>query len=198
MIATILDYGAGNLHSLANALSDVDIEVRVTADPTAALTTDLLVLPGVGAFAYAATTLASSRDALRRAIRGGLPTIGICLGMQLLFERSEEGRGDGLAVFDGDVTRLAGERVPHIGWNTLDDAGDGLFIRDLDAAYYAHSFACRPRFTRDVVAWTTHDGDRFPAIIRRDRVMGFQFHPEKSSRAGVRLLRDCARATVAA
>jgi glutamine amidotransferase len=196
MIATILDYGAGNLHSLTNALTDDDIDVRVIAEPAASLATDLLVLPGVGAFEHAAAVLDGARAALRAAILGGLPTIGICLGMQLLFERSDEGPGQGLGILEGRVTRLTGGRVPHIGWNTLEvvRADDG--VADLRSVYYANSFACRPSDHADVVAWTTHDGDRFPAMVRRGRVLGMQFHPEKSSRSGVGALRALARGMV--
>jgi glutamine amidotransferase len=195
MIATILDYGAGNLHSLAKALDDDAIIVRVEQDLSRALETDLLVLPGVGSFAYASARLAAHRTDVRAAIRGGLPILGICLGMQLLFERSEEGDGDGLGILDGVVTRLKSDRIPHIGWNTLDDLGaDGDFAAELRAVYYANSFACRPADESDVVAWTTHDGDRFPAAVRRGRTAGMQFHPEKSSRAGVMALRRVARA----
>jgi glutamine amidotransferase len=198
MIATILDYGAGNLHSLAKALEDRDITVRVEGEASRALSTDLLVLPGVGSFAFASARLAPHRANLRAAIQDGLPTIGICLGMQLLFERSEEGEGDGLAVLEGMVTRLRGERVPHIGWNTLEDADATAGIAStLRAVYYANSFACRPNRQADVVAWTTHDGDRFPAVVRRGRILGMQFHPEKSSRAGVIALREAARAIAA-
>ena len=198
MIATILDYGAGNLHSLTNALRGDDIDVRVESDPIAALSTDLLVLPGVGAFSYASNALAGSRQPIRTAILDGLPTIGICLGMQLLFERSDEGPGEGLGILQGRVTRLTADRVPHIGWNTLDVVQSGDVARDLGAVYYANSFACRTRTEADVVAWTTHEQDRFPAIVRRGRLVGMQFHPEKSSRAGVQALRARARAVVSA
>jgi imidazole glycerol-phosphate synthase subunit HisH len=182
MRITLFDYGAGNLHSLSKALRQGGDEVRASEDPVAALDTDLLVLPGVGAFGAAAARLAPALERVRQAIAGGLPCLGICLGMQLLFERSEEGEGQGLGVLPGAVTRLGSERVPHIGWNSVEGAG-------IEVAYYAHSFACRPRSLEDVVAWTTHEVDRFPAIVRRGRTVGIQFHPEKSSAAGVRLLR---------
>jgi glutamine amidotransferase len=198
MIATILDYGAGNLHSLAKAVEDDDITVRVDDDLARALATDLLVLPGVGSFAYASARLAARRTDVRAAVRDGLPILGICLGMQLLFERSEEGDGDGLGILDGVVTRLKSVRIPHIGWNTLDHIETGGDLAsELHAVYYANSFACRPVDESAVVAWTTHDGDRFPAVVRRGRTVGMQFHPEKSSRAGVMTLRRIARAIAA-
>ena len=191
--ATILDYGAGNLHSLRKALTTDGIDARIVDDPRAALDTDVVVLPGVGSFPFAAARLEAARDELRRRIAGGLPVLGICLGMQLLFERSDEGEGLGLGVLAGEVTRLRAKRVPHIGWNRVADAS-GTAIGDM---YFANSFACRPTDIRDVVAWTAHETDRFPAIVRRGRVIGIQFHPEKSSAPGVRLLRDLLREVAA-
>jgi glutamine amidotransferase len=190
MIATILDYGAGNLHSLAKAISSDGVVVRLESDPARAIETDLLVLPGVGAFAFAAARLSSTRDLMRRAVVGGLPTIGICLGMQLLFESSEEGSGAGLGVFAGSVTRLDATRLPHIGWNAIEvERGDREVDLRLSTAYFANSFACRPADASLVSAWATHEGDRFPAIVRRGGICGMQFHPEKSSAGGVALLR---------
>ena len=194
MIATIFDYGAGNLHSLAKGLERAGAIVRVTDSAAAAIATDVLVLPGVGSFPYAAERLGGPNAALATAIRAGLPTIGICLGMQLLFARSDEGQGDGLGVMNGAVTRLTARHVPHIGWNALDDVRDrALTDAQLSTAYYANSYACRPFDENDVVAWTTHDDDRFPAAVRRGAIYGMQFHPEKSSIAGVATLREVLR-----
>ena len=187
---TIFDYGAGNLHSLAKAVSVPGVEVAVETDPARAVDTDLLVLPGVGAFAAAAERLAPGRDAMRGAIDRGLPVLGICLGMQLLFDASDEGEGAGLGVIPGRVTRLRARRVPQIGWNAIEDATDPLLAASgLDTAYYANSFVCRPTHDDAVVAWSTHEGDRFPAAVRTGRAFGVQFHPEKSSRAGLALVR---------
>ena len=193
MLITIFDYGAGNLHSLAKALETPDATVRVEPDPVRAVESDALVLPGVGAFAAAAERLAPGRARMREAIAGGLPTLGICLGMQLLFDRSEEGPGSGLGVIAGDVTRLRARRVPQIGWNELADvdARDALFAQaPLAVAYFANSYVCRPSAgSAPVTAWATHEGDRFPAAVRRGSAVGVQFHPEKSSRAGVAFVR---------
>ena len=189
MRVTIFDYGAGNLHSLAKALEQADVTVHVETDPARAVDTDALVLPGVGAFGAAAARLAPGRAAMRAAIVGGLPTIGICLGMQLLFYSSDEGAGAGLGLIPGRVSRLTAERVPQIGWNTLIDAHDPLLeIAPLPIAYYANSFVCRPTNEASVVAWSEHEGDRFPAVVRAGSALGVQFHPEKSSTAGVRFL----------
>jgi glutamine amidotransferase len=194
---TIFDYGAGNLHSLAKALAGPGIEVRIEPDPARATDTDVLVLPGVGSFTQAAGRLHAAREAMRDAMIGGLPTLGVCLGMQLLFEESEEGPGRGLGIIPGRVTRLAARRVPQIGWNTLEDARDSIFdAAPLPVAYYANSFACRPTANDPVIAWSRHEDDRFAAAVRtgeRGNVVGVQFHPEKSSGAGVRFIREFLR-----
>ena len=189
MKATIFDYGAGNLHSLAKALSGSGAEVAIEPDPLRVVDTDLLVLPGVGAFAAAAASLAPAREQVRAALDSGLPCVGICLGMQLLFNASEEGPGEGLGVLPGQVTKLRARRIPQIGWNTLEEASDPLFERaPLPIAYFANGYACRPEEPGCVTAWSTHEGDRFPAAVRRGSILGVQFHPEKSSSAGVRFL----------
>jgi glutamine amidotransferase len=186
---TLFDYGAGNLHSLAKALATAPgVEVRVQEDAVRALDTDVLVLPGVGAFGAAAARLAPGREQMRRAVEAGLPCLGICLGMQLMFNASEEGGGQGLGLFRGRVTKLRSRRVPHIGWNSVEE-DTALRSAKLSTVYYAHSFVCRAEEPGVVVGWTTHEGDRFPAAVRRGKVLGVQFHPEKSSAAGVRFVR---------
>jgi glutamine amidotransferase len=202
MNVTLFDYGAGNLHSLAKALEGPGARVRIETDPVRAVdgTTDVLVLPGVGAFGAAVERLDTGRDAMRAAILHGLPTIGICLGMQLLFDGSDEGDGAGLGVIPGRVTRLRAVRVPQIGWNAVEPASrEPLFVAaPLPVAYYANSYVCRPVDAGVVTAWSEHEGDRFPAAVRAGRAVGVQFHPEKSSMDGVRFLRaflDDARTT---
>jgi imidazole glycerol-phosphate synthase subunit HisH len=185
MRITLFDYGAGNLHSLAKALSAPGVELRVEADPLLALDTGLLVLPGVGAFGAAAARLAPGREAMRTAVAQGLPCLGRCRGRQLLFEGSDEGPGEGLGLFRGRATRLRSRRVPHIGWNSVEGGETGLA-----SAYYANSYACRPESPGEVSAWTEYEGDRFPAVVRRGKLLGVQFHPEKSSSAGVRFLQS--------
>ncbi|HYD53878.1 MAG TPA: imidazole glycerol phosphate synthase subunit HisH [Gemmatimonadaceae bacterium] len=185
----LFDYGAGNLHSLAKALAAPGVEVRVEEDPRAVLDADVLVLPGVGAFTPAAERLAPGRAAMRDALAAGMPAIGICLGMQLLFDDSEEGPGAGLGIIPGRVTRLAARQVPQIGWNAIEEARDPLLdAAPLATAYYANSFVCRPADPSVVVAWSEHEGDRFPAAVRARNVVGVQFHPEKSSAPGLRFL----------
>ena len=189
MRLSIFDYGAGNLHSLIKSLERPGIELRVDTDPEIAVCADALVLPGVGAFPAATQALGhAGRVALRSAIRNGLPTLGICLGMQVLFDGSDEGGDAGLGVISGRVDRLHAARVPQIGWNQLEPgpAHDPLLdASELRTAYFANSFVCRPTQPSSVVAWSTHEQDRFPAMVRVGRCTGVQFHPEKSSAAGV-------------
>ena len=190
MKVTVFDYGAGNLHSLLKALTGDGRRVETQTDPSLATRTDVLVLPGVGAFGHAAARLAPGRDAIRAALDAGLPCLGICLGMQLLFDASDEGPGCGLGVFPGRVRRLEGERVPQIGWNTIENAHDPLLdAAPLSVAYYANSYVCHPDDFASVRAWSTHANTTFPAFVRAGRTIGVQFHPEKSSRAGVELIR---------
>jgi len=187
---TIFDYGAGNIHSLAKAVRPAVSELIVEEDPERAVNTDVLVLPGVGAFSSAARRLCSGRVAMRDALLAGLPCLGICLGMQLLMEDSEEGDGQGLGVIAGSVTRLRTKRVPQIGWNEVDHRFDPVFDNaPLGVAYFANSFVCRPLDESRVVAWSTHENDRFPSAIRVGSILGVQFHPEKSSGAGVAFIR---------
>ncbi|MEO7359219.1 MAG: imidazole glycerol phosphate synthase subunit HisH [Gemmatimonadaceae bacterium] len=191
MRVTVFDYGAGNLHSLIKALEIPGSVVRVESDPVlAGRHTDALILPGVGAFAPAAERLAPGLEEIRVALARGLPCLGICLGMQLLFEGSTEGAGEGIGVFAGPVQKLNATRVPQIGWNALehDSPADPLFVQSgLRLAYFANSFVARPSQSAvsPVIAWTEHEGDRFASAVRSGRVVGAQFHPEKSSRDGV-------------
>jgi glutamine amidotransferase len=189
MRVALLDYGTGNVHSLRKALARTGATVTVTTTFSDTQRADLLVLPGVGAFGQAADRLAAERDALRAAARDGLPMLGICLGMQLLFDRSDEGDGAGLGIIPGSVTRVGASRLPHIGWNALVDARDAaLATSGLRVPYYANSFACRPTDPTLVSAWCRHEQDRFPAIVRAGTVVGVQFHPEKSGEPGVAFL----------
>lgn len=189
MNVALFDYGAGNLHSLAKALERAGARVVVTDDWGEALSRDALVLPGVGAFGAAAGALPPDRAAVRRALEGGLPCLGICLGMQLLFDESEESAGVGIGLLPGRVRRLRTRVVPQMGWNDVTAAPDPLF-RNVDGlvAYYANSYVCEPSEPAYAIAWSEYQGIRFTAAVRRGRTWGVQFHPEKSSEPGRRLL----------
>jgi glutamine amidotransferase len=193
MIIALFDYGTGNLHSLQKALEAHGAAVRIDADPRAALDADALVLPGVGAFGAAARQLAPARAEILAALRGGLPCLGICLGMQLLFEDSEESPGEGLGFVAGRVRRLHARRVPQMGWNDVEpddaDGFDPLFGAGEPAVvYYANTYVPAPAPDERVIAWTTYDGDRFAAAVRKRNTWGVQFHPEKSAAAGLRMI----------
>jgi len=186
MKAILIDYGAGNVYSVARALTAGGAQAVLEANPRHALRGDVLVLPGVGAFTTAAERISPARDAIASALRGGHPCLGICLGMQLLFERSDEGPGHGLALVPGDVRRLTSHKIPHMGWNTIESAATPLMRPPrLTTAYFANSFVCQPRSQSCVLAWTIHETQRFPAIVRVANTLGVQFHPEKSGQPGL-------------
>lgn len=187
MNVTIFDYGAGNLHSLAKAIAAAGVEPRVEPDPVRAVETDVLVLPGVGAFEPAAARLAPGLEVMQRALRNGLPCLGICLGLQLLFDGSDEGAGAGLGVIAGRVTKIRAARLPQIGWNAVEDVIDPA-LADLTHGYYANSYVGRPDDPAAAVAWSEYEGDRFPAAVRTGRTLGIQFHPEKSSAPGLAVI----------
>ncbi len=191
----LLDYGAGNLHSLAKGLEAGGARVTVTTDWDQALGLDALVLPGVGSFGAAVRALEGEEDRVRDALAGGLPCLGICLGMQLLFSESEEGEGRGIGLIPGRVRRLRARTVPQMGWNDVEptEAGtrDPLLagLAEL-TAYYANSFVCDPEDTTSVIAETEYEEERFASAVRKGRSWGVQFHPEKSSTPGLALLRN--------
>jgi glutamine amidotransferase len=189
----VVDYGMGNRRSVEKAFEHVGAEVRVTGDHDAIRAAGALVVPGVGAFPEAMRRLAA--DGLDGVIREragqGTPVLGICLGMQLLFEASAEHEGAaGLGLLPGEVTALEAPKLPHIGWNRVAlERPSGLTqgLGEAAAFYHVHSFVCRPREDGDVVGRGEY-GERFASIVERDNVAGVQFHPEKSSRDGLALL----------
>jgi glutamine amidotransferase len=188
----IYDYGTGNLHSLAKAFEGAGAHVKIETEPAVALQFEALVLPGVGNFGAAASRLALFAPAMRAALASGHPCLGICLGMQLLFDSSEEGEGAGLSVFRGRVRKLRARRIPHMGWNDIQITGDDPMLEKLSPmlGYYANSFVADTAEESNVLAWTEYDEDRFPAVVRRDRTWGVQFHPEKSGEQGLQLIRN--------
>lgn len=197
MIA-IVDYGMGNKRSVEKALEHVGAQPSITGAAEEIRAADGVILPGVGAFPEAMRRLrARGLDAVvRERCASGVPVLGICLGMQLLFDSTTEHEGAaGLGVLRGDVTALRAPKLPHIGWNEVGFSRPGPLTEGLgDAAafYHVHSFVCRARDEADVVGRGDY-GERFVSMVARDNVMGVQFHPEKSSRDGLALLRNFAR-----
>lgn len=203
---TMIDYGGSNLRSVQKAFEAVGARVITTADPGEVEHAARLVLPGVGAFGAGMEAMRASEldRATGEAARKGVPLLGICLGMQLLFDESEEmGRHAGLGLLPGRVVRFSGRpflsgekalKVPHVGWNEIaHDAQHPLLtgVRPGAHAYFVHSYYCEPRDPGIVLARTEY-GASFAAIVGRGHVFGIQFHPEKSQSVGLRLLRNFA------
>lgn len=195
MRIVILDYGVGNLFSLSAALEREGVRPLVVSElPSCGF--EALILPGVGNFAPAAARLQPLRESLTEIVERGLPVLGICLGMQLLFDRSDEAPGEGLHLLPGRVVRLPDSvKVPHIGWNTLDIAQPHPLVEDVadhEWVYFVHSFYPEPAGEEIVLAWCDY-GIRFPAIVGRGNLLGTQFHPEKSGPTGRKILQNFLR-----
>ena len=198
----ILDYGSGNIHSAAKALELAGARVSISADKIVAEAADGLVVPGVGAFAAVMVALDAVRGgaAIEKRLTGGRPVLGICVGMQVLFERGVERGHDtaGLGEWPGTVTQLDAPILPHMGWNTVDAPADSrLFagIRD-ERFYFVHSYAAQEfplevhdPFPKPILTWAEH-GSRFLAAVENGPLAATQFHPEKSGEAGIQLLRN--------
>jgi imidazole glycerol-phosphate synthase subunit HisH len=202
-VIAIVDYGMGNRRSVEKALEHVGANPRLTADHAVLRSADGIVVPGVGAFPEAMRRFraAGLDELIRERAAAGVPVLGLCLGMQLLFDASDEHEGaTGLGLLPGRVTALTAPRVPHIGWNLVtferpSALTDGL--GEAAAFYHVHSLAPEPANEDDVVGRGEY-GERFVSIVERGNVMGVQFHPEKSSRDGLALLRNFTRVGVAA
>jgi glutamine amidotransferase len=202
---TVIDYGMGNLHSVCRALEHVGAYAVLTESPDDARAATHLVLPGVGAFKDGMAELAKRGfvEALRDYAKTGRPLLGICLGMQMLFEESEEfGRHEGLALMPGAVRAIPAQgadgtphKIPHVGWRSVQPAWPGAWNDSLFAEtaagsefYFVHSFTAMPAVAHDRLADADYDGCTISAAVRRGNVCGFQFHPEKSGPAGLALV----------
>lgn len=210
---TLIDYGIGNLRSIEKAFNAVGVDVLRTDDPERIAQAERLALPGVGAFTACRSELDRRGlvEPILNAVQSGTPLLGICVGMQLLFDASEEmGETPGLGLLPGRVVRFSPDltestgdgqprrlKVPHMGWSRVASSNskllDGL-DGDSDTAphyYFVHSYHAAADNPSDVLGWATY-GEQFPAIVGRERVFGVQFHPEKSQHAGLRLLQNFA------
>jgi glutamine amidotransferase len=199
----VLDYGSGNLRSAVRALERAGAEVTLTADHEAAADADGLVVPGVGAFAACMTGLRAVRGhrTIGRRLAGGRPVLGICVGMQVLFERGVEHgvETEGCDEWPGVVERLRAPVVPHMGWNTVSAPDDTSLFDGIEGErfYFVHSYGVRDwtlqtndRTRAPLVTWAEHGGDRFVAAVENGPLCATQFHPEKSGDAGAALLRN--------
>lgn len=195
MIA-IIDYGMGNLRSVQKGFEKVGFEAEITSDPEEVLRAEKVVLPGVGAFGDAMHNLreAGMIDVIHDTVKAGKPFLGICLGLHLMFDSSEEfGLHEGLGIFRGKVKLIPpGLKVPHIGWNQIEIQKQDVILNDIpngSAFYFVHSYYVDPVVTEQITTLTDY-GIKFASIVSQDNVFGIQFHPEKSSTIGLRILKN--------
>jgi len=192
MKVVLADYGAGNLRSVCAALERAGAAPEISTDPNAVREAPLAVIAGVGHLESAARGLGPLSEALRERAAAARPLLGICVGMQLLFEESDEG-GRGLGLLDGPVRRVRARRVPHMGWNALAATAPSAVLDGLDGldVYFAHSYAAEPA-SAVAVAEVDHDGT-VVAAVESGALAGVQFHPERSGAAGARVLENALR-----
>jgi len=197
--AVIFDYGVGNLLSLKCALEKVGLEASIGTSKVELAKADAVALPGVGAFTTAAKKLDEVKETLKSMAEQGTPLLGVCLGLQLFFQQSEEGPGKGLALFKGRTVRLPNTvKVPHMGWNTLTIVKENeLFegIADDSYVYFVHSLYPVP-VDESIVCTKTEYGTTFTSAVASKNIYGTQFHPEKSGDLGLRILKNFAEAVV--
>jgi glutamine amidotransferase len=198
-VIALIDYGAGNLTSVKKALGAIEADVFIPASPADMAQATGVIVPGVGHFGATRAIDAEWTAAIRTLLREGRPLLGICLGMQWLFEGSDEAPDcPGLGIFSGRCHRLRGDagsaiKIPHVGWNSLAMTRDDSIVGGVAAAsqvYFTHSYVAP--VTADTVAQTGH-GEEFASIVQRGRIAGVQFHPEKSGEVGLRVLRNFVR-----
>ncbi|MCH5209717.1 MAG: imidazole glycerol phosphate synthase subunit HisH [Oscillospiraceae bacterium] len=196
MIA-IIDYGAGNLHSVKNALDFLGAQCIITGDRDEILNADKVILPGVGAFGDAMKSLEDNglSETVKQAIDSGKPFLGICLGLHLLFEESEESPGaKGLGVFKGKVVKIPdrGLKIPHMGWNSITLAKSSKIFNNIGEApyvYFVHSYYIQPS-DKEIVSAYTEYGQSLSIAVENDNVFATQFHPEKSGEVGMKILKN--------
>jgi len=197
-LIAIINYGAGNLYSISKALEGLGARVKITSNPDIVKSAGAVVLPGVGAFDSAIKNLnrLGLVATIRKVIEEGKPFLGICLGMQLLFTESEEGKCKGLNIIKGRVRRFKNvEKIPHMGWNQVEPEKEMSIWKGLPGPawmYFVHSYYPEPE-ELGIVAATTEYGVKFASVIWRDNVFATQFHPEKSHRDGLQILKNFIR-----
>ena len=193
----VVNYGVGNLRSIRRGLEKSGAAVKITHSPTDLLSSDAIVLPGVGAFAPAVKNMAPIADVVAEAMNNGKPILGVCLGLQLLFTRSSEGGSvKGLDFISGDIVKLPDTvKTPQMGWNTLNiEQSHPLLegVKDGSYVYFVHSYYPKP-IDSDVVVATTEYGVRFASMVAQKNLFATQFHPEKSSKTGLTMLKNFVR-----
>jgi len=187
---SLADYGVGNLHSVKKALELNGAKVDVVTEMKDLLDAECIIFPGVGAFDMTMKKLLPYKEEIAEHLRSGIPALGICIGLQIMFDSSEEGKSGGLSIFDGRIKKLGAERIPHMGWNNvtssdelMEDIKDRMF-------YFAHSYHCSAMRTEVAIGTTEYEGEIFSSFFRTRNVYGTQFHPEKSSVSGLRFIKN--------
>ena len=185
---SLADYRVGNLHSLKKSLENCGAKVTVVTSMDELLDAECIAFPGVGAFDKTMEALLPYREEICKKLESGTPGLGICIGTQILTNRSEEGTSPGLGFIDGEVVRLKAKKVPHMGWNFVeseDPIMDGIESRHF---YFANSYYCEPVDRAYVKGTTEYEGFVFPTMFRKKNFIGTQFHPEKSSASGLKFI----------
>jgi len=189
----IIDYGASNMFSLIAAFKKINIDADIIVNNVDLSKYSAIILPGVGNFSSASSTILNFKEKIINAIYNGVPLLGICLGLQLLFEKSEEGKGEGLSLFKGEVVRFPNNiKIPHMGWNLVVPQRKSELLNDINDkiwAYFAHSYYPKP-IDASIVKGVTTYGVVFPSVIEHENIFGTQFHPEKSGNAGQIILKN--------
>lgn len=198
-MVVIIDYGMGNLKNVYNALKHLNIPSKVSNEISEIKGADKLILPGVGAFNKAMYNLNNRglTDVIKDKVNSGTPILGICLGMQMLFQKGyENGECNGLSFIDGNVKLLEPKekvKIPHIGWNRLEYNSQNDLIKGLDEnsfVYYVHSYAATDMNDKNLIGFSNYGGIKVPSIVCKDNVYGTQFHPEKSGEVGLKILKN--------
>ncbi|MFH1835505.1 MAG: imidazole glycerol phosphate synthase subunit HisH [Methanobacteriota archaeon] len=195
MTVAIIDYGAGNIRSIENAFKTINVETVLASSEKQLTDSSHIVLPGVGAFGDAMENLNGFINPIKDNISSGKPFLGVCLGIQLILEKSEESPGaQGLGLFKGTCKRFPNdEKVPHMGWNTVKKVADTLLLKGINDEsffYFVHSYYSQPTENKIVAGETTYGRKTFPSIISSGKIHATQFHPEKSGEQGLKILKN--------